>query len=443
MPPNRYIDGSRILPQSIQPDRIVGLFVKPPGGATRPTRPGETPVTPMPELVFNVDLLLDQSISGIKIATNAIGHDHLIDGAVDAAKLAEGSVYADALQDGAVDLGSSVCTGNLAADRIAAGVLSAGVVYAGQIAAEQIHAGTINSDVIWGGTIGTDQLVAGSALIGDALIGSISAEKITAGRISAAVEMTSPTIRYAKETFGSTTPGFWIGRYPYASPTGYGINIGDATRSIKWDSATGELSITGGHIRTGATGPRVEIAEDTEYDTGGVISFYTDDPLETSPGTVDGTAWYNIGTPSVSGSLRLRSMSFNSKIAASIHLQSESADGSSPPGIYMFLNDMVFSIEPTEDGHRKCTIWGGWNHGVGLKSLSTSDTLQVRTLDDSDYAPIAVKTIALTSEAGAAPGSQMRIGGYPMRLAVNSTAKTALWQVYAGGSWRSLGSASW
>jgi hypothetical protein len=195
MPPNRYIDGSRILPQSIQPDRIVGLFVKPPGGATRPTRPGETPVTPMPELVFNVDLLLDQSISGIKIATNAIGHDHLIDGAVDAAKLAEGSVYADALQDGAVDLGSSVCTGNLAADRIAAGVLSAGVVYAGQIAAEQIHAGTINSDVIWGGTIGTDQLVAGSALIGDALIGSLSAEKITAGTIDVMVTLNAATVK--------------------------------------------------------------------------------------------------------------------------------------------------------------------------------------------------------------------------------------------------------
>ena len=443
MPPNRYIDGSRILPQSIQPDRIVGLFVKPPGGATRPTRPGETPVTPMPELVFNVDLLLDQSISGIKIATNAIGHDHLMDGAVDAAKLAEGSVYADALQDGAVDLGSSVCTGYLAADRIAAGVLSAGVVYAGQIAAEQIHAGTINSDVIWGGTIGTDQLVAGSALIGNALIGSLSAEKITAGRISAAVEMTSPTIRYAKETFGSTTPGFWIGRYPYASPTGYGINIGDATRSIKWDSATGELSITGGLIRTGATGHRVEIEPADAFDNGGTVKIYTGDPLESLPGGLIAVANFNLGSPSVSADTFVSSATFNYKSPAKIRLTSEAADGSRPPRIELLLRIIAMLIEPTADGHHRFVLYGDANNGVGLKSLSTADTLQVRTLDDSDYAPIAVKTIALTSEAGAAPDSQMRIGGYPMRLAVDSTAKTALWQVYAGGSWRSLGSASW
>lgn len=180
--------------------------------------------------------IVDDAITGIKIATGAIG----------STELSAGAVTSTALAAGAVNLGSSTVTGSLAAGSIAAGTLAAGVIY--------------------GGTIGTDKLVAGSALIGTALIGNaaitnaqignlavdnakIAAAAITTAKIGDA-EITSAKI--ASLDAGKITTGTLTGRTIQTASSGRRLSMHATgyTHELAWFDTSGNISaatvLTGG-----------------------------------------------------------------------------------------------------------------------------------------------------------------------------------------------------
>lgn len=87
-----------------------------------------------------------------------------------------------------VDLGSGTyTTGNLAANRIAAGSLAVGVVYSGTINTSQINAGTLGVGVVYAGTINTSQINAGTLAAGVVYTGTVAANQVLAGSLASGV----------------------------------------------------------------------------------------------------------------------------------------------------------------------------------------------------------------------------------------------------------------
>lgn len=104
----------------------------------------------------------------------------------------ETTVIQAIIDAGGVDLNSigspgATVHGTLAADKIAAGTLGAGVIYAGTVAADKVVAGTLGADVIYAGTIGADKILAGELGVGVVYAGTVAADKIAAGELGADV----------------------------------------------------------------------------------------------------------------------------------------------------------------------------------------------------------------------------------------------------------------
>lgn len=395
MPVDRYIDGSRILPKTIPLDRIAGLFVTPQTGATRPTRPGEEPGTTMPRLVLNVALLADEAIEGIKLAV------------------------------GSVDLESAVVVGDLSADRISTGSLSADIAYLG--------------------TIATNQLVAGAALIGNALIGDLSVEKLTGGHIQAAVEMSSPVLRWVKTTIDSTSTGFYLGKFVVSGTTHVGINIGSSTKYLKYKSNTGVLEIvgglvTGGIVRTAASGARAELSSESGQWGNAFLSLYTGNSREFRSGAVASWASDNPSDASVQLSTVVASPQAGSdaRFTANITLTSEAANGSTMPHAQIALRNASFSFRETT-GHGVLRVDAG-SHGAVLKFLSSSATIQARNIADNAYGVLHSQTLILQESAAPGGNAQLTIGGFPFRLSVDQGSNTVQLLVYSEGAWRVIAS---
>lgn len=91
---------------------------------------------------------------------------------------------------------SSTYIKDLAADKLTAGTLAAGIVYAGQVNANQINAGTLNSGVVYAGSVQANQIAAGTLAAGVVYAGTVNANQISAGSLSA-ISGTIGTLRTA------------------------------------------------------------------------------------------------------------------------------------------------------------------------------------------------------------------------------------------------------
>jgi hypothetical protein len=129
----------------------------------------------------------------------------------------------------ALTLGNNAIT-SISATKISTGTLAAGVVYAGSLNANQISTGTIASNIVYAGTVNANQINAGTLNVGVVYAGTINVNQLNAGTLAANV-IYSGTINTSQ------------------------INAGTITAAVSLTSAT----ITGGTVRTAATGPRVEI----------------------------------------------------------------------------------------------------------------------------------------------------------------------------------------
>jgi hypothetical protein len=127
---------------------------------------------------------------------------------------------------GSVNLGTATVVGDLAATRIGAGTLAAGVVYAGSVAATQITAGTLAAGVIYAGTIAATQISAGTLAAGviyagsiDAVTGTFSGNISTSGQVSA-TGTTSSAAGTACIVGASATSGVRGGAFIATNTTG-------------------------------------------------------------------------------------------------------------------------------------------------------------------------------------------------------------------------------
>ena len=143
---------------------------------------------------------------------------------------------------------NSAQIGSLTADKITAGTLNVGVVYAGTIEANQINAATISAI-----TTNTGSLTVNGAL-------------------------TLNTLAHIKggQTGYNTGTGFFLG---YDSTT-YKFSIGSSTANMTWDGSALAVTggtITGGTVRTAASGQRVTMSSSTNtldvYNSSGTLVF--------------------------------------------------------------------------------------------------------------------------------------------------------------------------
>ena len=143
---------------------------------------------------------------------------------------------------------NSAQIGSLTADKITTGTLGAGVIYAGSITASQITAATL------------------SAL-------SVNTGALT---VSGALTLNASAHIKGGQTAYNTGPGFFLG---YDSTT-YKFSIGSSTTNMTWDGSALSVvggTITGGTVRTAASGQRVVMAGSTNtldvYNSAGTLVF--------------------------------------------------------------------------------------------------------------------------------------------------------------------------
>jgi hypothetical protein len=152
---------------------------------------------------------------------------------------------------GSVNLGTATVVGDLAATRIGAGTLAAGVVYANTIAATQISAGTLDAGVIYSGQINATQINAGTLAAGVIYANTIAATQISAGTLAAGV-IYAGSIDAVTGTFSGniSTAGQVSASGTTSSAQGNACIVGNSSTS----SVSGGVFLASSSLTVGATG---------------------------------------------------------------------------------------------------------------------------------------------------------------------------------------------
>ena len=111
-------------------------------------------------------LIVDGSITAVKVAANAITSDKIAANSIVAGKIAAGAVSATEIAAGAIT------TAKLAAGAVTANELAANSVSAGKIVAGAVDANAIAANSVIAGKIATGAIVAGDGVISNAAIGT-------------------------------------------------------------------------------------------------------------------------------------------------------------------------------------------------------------------------------------------------------------------------------
>lgn len=263
--------------------------------------------TTLPALQTQVDGILpitetdisDDAITTPKIAANAITAAEIATDAVTAGKILAGSVTTAKLDVGAVTA-AKIATGTITANELAAGAVTAVKIAANSITANEIAANAVTAS----------ELNAGAVTAGKIAADAVTANEIAAGAVTAS-ELSAGAVTTTKLAAGAVT----------ANEIAAG-----AITAVKLDAAaiTGK-TVTGGIVRTAASGQRVQMDSATQNQ----IQFFSGTTGETQPGYVA------TDIPSAgNAALKLSSPFFSSAPVAQLYLTSQAGSNKSITYLY-------------------------------------------------------------------------------------------------------------
>jgi hypothetical protein len=130
------------------------------------------------------EMIVDGTITGMKIAANTITADRLVANSITAGQIQAGAIGATEIAAGAVTA-AKIAAGTITATELSAGSVTTAKLAAGAVTASTIAAATITGDRIAANTISADRLIANSITAGQIQAGAIGAAEIAAGSIHA------------------------------------------------------------------------------------------------------------------------------------------------------------------------------------------------------------------------------------------------------------------
>ena len=157
--------------------------------------------------------ILDDAVTGAKIAADSIGASHIVNGAVGTLEIADNAINAAKIQAGAVGA-SEIATAAVGTDELADGAVTGAKLAQSSVGASQIVSGAVGSSEIAASAVGASHLAADSvgaseivaqAVGTDELAdGAVTAEKLSVGEL--------PTSGRVLSTYGTSPNNYlkWI-----------------------------------------------------------------------------------------------------------------------------------------------------------------------------------------------------------------------------------------
>jgi hypothetical protein len=227
------------------------------------------------------------AVTATTIASGAITSDKITAGAIGATQIAADAITADKISAGAIGAdeiaAGAIIAGKIGADAVTAATIAAGAITAGKIStnaitADKIEAGAITAVKISSSAITADKIEAGAITAAKIAAEAITAEKLQADLVLTSLIKTGPAGTARIEIRGSNIANPGIVSFKGDGSTAFrlysnGISYLD---DIIVDTASVSGTITGGTIRTAASGQRVQMQGSTNslrfYNSSGAIA---------------------------------------------------------------------------------------------------------------------------------------------------------------------------
>lgn len=233
----------------------------------------------------------------------------------------------------AIVLGDSALV-SISANKLTAGTIDASKITVSNLDAGSISTGTLSADRIAANSLDVNKLTAGELRSGTIYTGNVVASQITTGTITAAVEMTSATI-----TGGLIRTAASGARIEIKANT-------DSNRILFWGSGTSEGAISVNDYRLFMYSPG------STYGAGAYIALYGDQASSANTVSIN-------GGPSNTYVMSINSTGFSFNRAGGFGLRINSnavvADGAAGESFFALRNVRITTVAPTSGGASSTT----------------------------------------------------------------------------------------